>query len=139
MQSKSANIILINDKNEVLLHLRDNKPTIQYPNMWALPGGYVETGETPEQCIVREINEELGVELETVVLLVAAQRSYGFEYTFWARANFRVEDITLTEGQAIRWFSPDEVKSTKLGYEDNAILEDFYKQKLYHITPASTE
>src|SRR5437764_14767623 len=126
---KSTNIILINDKDEVLLHLRDDKPTILYPNMWVLPGGYIEEGEVPEKCIVREIEEELGVELRAVSLFVAAERSYGFEYTFWTVANFRVEDIKLTEGQAIKWFTLDEVRSTQLGYEDNAIVEDFFKKK----------
>ena len=103
MKSKSTNIIIVNDKNEVLLHLRDDKPTILYPNMWVLPGGYIEEGETAEQCIIREIREELGVELKKVYRVIAAQRSYGMEYTFWARASFRIEDIKLTEGQAIRW------------------------------------
>ncbi len=130
MKSKSTNIILVNDNNEVLLHLRDNKPTILYPNMWVLPGGYLEEGETPEQCILREIKEELNIELGMVSFFVAAQRSYGIEFTFWTRAHFRIEDITLTEGQAIRWFTLDEIRNTQLGYEDNAILEDFFKNIL---------
>ncbi len=129
MTSTSSNIILINDKDEVLLHLRDNKPTISCPNMWSLPGGYVEKDETPEQCIIREIHEELGVKLRAVSLFVALQRSYGFENTFWSKANLRVEDILLTEGQAVRWFTLDEIRNTKLGYEDNAILEDFFDKK----------
>ena len=129
MGSTSTNIIIHNDKNEILLHLRDNKPTILYPNRWVLPGGYIEEGETPEQCIIREMIEELGVELTEVSLFLAAQRSYGFEYTFWVRANFRIEAVKLTEGQAIKWFTRDEIAHMELGYEDNAILEEFFKQK----------
>src|SRR5579859_6359738 len=105
MTSQTTSIIIINDRNQVLLHLRDDKPTIPYPNMWGLPGGHIEEGETPSQCILREMKEELGIELEAAPLVVAAQRSFGFEYTFWAKANFQVEDIALTEGQAIRWFT----------------------------------
>lgn len=131
MKSISANIIILNERNEVLLQLRDNKPTISYPNMWALPGGYQEAGETPKQCIQREIKEELGVDLREVSLFVAAQRPYGFENTFWAKANLNIEDITLTEGQAIRWFPFDGIKDMKLGYEDNEILEDFFKKRLF--------
>lgn len=131
MTPKSANIILINDKNDVLLHLRDDKPTISYPNMWVLPGGYIEEGETPEQCIIREIKEELGVELKRVSPVVAVQRFYGMEYTFWTRANFIIEDIQLTEGQAVRWFTLDEIRKTRLGYEDKAIIEDFFQEKAF--------
>ena len=131
MTSKSCNIILLNDEDQVLLHLRDNKPTIMYPNRWVLPGGYIEEDETPEHCILREVKEELGMELSAVSLFVAAQRSYGFEYTFWARASFCLEDIILTEGQAVRWFTRDEIRSMQLGYEDNVILEAFFKQESF--------
>ncbi|MDQ2906678.1 MAG: NUDIX hydrolase [Chloroflexota bacterium] len=131
MKSQSTNIILMNDKNQVLLQLRDDTPTIAYPAMWSLPGGHLEEGEAPEQCIIREMKEELGVELETAPLFVAAQRSYGFEYTFWSKATFHVEDIALTEGQAIRWFPFEEIKNTTLGYEDNTILETFFQEKPY--------
>lgn len=34
-----------------------------YPNHWTLPGGRVETGESPEQALVREVKEELGIKL----------------------------------------------------------------------------
>jgi 8-oxo-dGTP diphosphatase len=129
MKSKSTNIILLNEECKVLLHLRDDKPTILYPNMWVLPGGYIEDGETPEQCVIREMAEELGLELKAVSLFVAAQRSYGFEHTFWARADFCVDDLVLTEGQAIKWFTLDEIRSMKLGYEDNALLEEFFRKK----------
>jgi 8-oxo-dGTP diphosphatase len=125
----STNIIIYNDRDEILLHLRDNKPTILYPNTWALPGGYIEEGETPEQCILREMTEELGIEFKEVSLFLAAQRSYGFEYTFCIRASFRVEEVRLTEGQAIKWFACDEIEQMKLGYEDNAILLDFFQQR----------
>lgn len=129
MGPASTNIIICNNRNEILLHLRDNKPMILYPNAWVLPGGYIEEGETPEQCIIREMTEELGVEFKDVSLFQAAQRSYGFEYTFWIKASFRVEEVRLTEGQAIKWFACDEIEQMKLGYEDNAILHDFFQQK----------
>jgi 8-oxo-dGTP diphosphatase len=130
VKAESTNIILLSSENRVLLYLRDNKPALLYPNMWALPGGYIEEGETPEQCICREIEEELGIKLREVTLFTAAQRSYGIEHTFWARVKFHLEDIVLTEGQAIRWFTFDEIKNTELGYEDNSILDAFFKDVL---------
>lgn len=56
-------IILINNRNEVLLQLRDNDLNISYPNAWTLPGGVVEPQETLEQAAQRELAEETGLHL----------------------------------------------------------------------------
>jgi 8-oxo-dGTP pyrophosphatase MutT (NUDIX family) len=42
-----------------------------YKDHWDIPGGYVETGETPAQAAAREIREELGIETTVGPLLVA--------------------------------------------------------------------
>lgn len=129
MRIDGTNIIFLNEKNEVLLQLRDDKPTIPYPNMWALPGGHRDPHETPRECIVREVKEKLGIELHEVSLFVAAERSYGIEHTYWTHKNFRAEDIHLTEGQGVQWFSYEEIKSLQLIYEDNTILDEFFTQQ----------
>ena len=61
---KIAAIILENEKGEFLLYLRDNKPGIPFPDHWDLIGGHVEEGETPEEALVREVKEELGLNLK---------------------------------------------------------------------------
>ena len=68
---KIAAIILENDKGDILLYLRDNKPGIPFPNYWDLIGGHVEEGETPDQALVREVKEELNIDLK--------------EYTFYKK------------------------------------------------------
>ena len=61
---KIAAIILENDKSGFLLALRDNKPGIPFPDHWDLIGGHVEEGETPEEALVREVKEELNIDLK---------------------------------------------------------------------------
>ncbi len=44
--------------------LRDDDPAIPFPNHWDLPGGGLEHGETAEEGVLREIEEELGLRLK---------------------------------------------------------------------------
>ncbi len=53
-------IALINN-GQVLASLRDDKPNIDFPGMWDLPGGAREASETPFETVAREIKEELGI------------------------------------------------------------------------------
>ena len=55
-------IALICD-GRILIILRDDKPTIPWPNLWELPGGGREGDESPFECVAREVYEELGIHL----------------------------------------------------------------------------
>jgi 8-oxo-dGTP diphosphatase len=128
MKRKGASIIFVNDKKQILLFLRDNIPDIPYPNMWDVPGGHIEKFENPEKCIVREMREEMNLTLDEFELFSKIEFEDRIEYTFWARADFDIEKIELTEGQKLKWFTKDEVKQTQLAYGFNEIVERFYDQ-----------
>ena len=55
--------------DSVLTILRDDKPSIPWPNMWELPGGGREGDESPFECVAREVYEELGIHLTEDFLL----------------------------------------------------------------------
>ena len=61
-------IALICD-GRILTILRDDKPTIPWPNLWELPGGGREGDESPFECVSREVYEELGIHLDEDCLL----------------------------------------------------------------------
>lgn len=128
---EGTNIVMVSSTEEVLLQLRDDKPTIKFPNTWCLPGGYLEPGERPHDCIRREIDEEMGVVLaaDAVHPLVSRRRSYGIEHTFWTEIDLDLDEVVLTEGQRLKWFSRAEVAAHQLGYEDNAILAEFFDRR----------
>jgi len=131
MKRKGSSIIFVNDRKQVLLFLRDNKPDIPYPDTWDVPGGHVEEGERPEECIVREMREEIGVELKGFQLFSEIEFDDRIEYTFCKYENLDVGAIRLTEGQSLRWFTEDEVCRTVLAYGFNRVLENFFQSEFF--------
>ena len=126
MKRLGASIIFVNDKEEILLFLRDDKPGLPYRNMWDVPGGHVELTETPEECIVREMKEEMDLDLKDFQLLCKKEFDDRIEYTYWKKANLNIDKINLLEGQRLKWFTRQEAASTNLAYGFNEILEEFY-------------
>ena len=127
MKRKGASIIFVNDKKQILLFLRDNLPNLPYPNMWDIPGGHVEKFESPEQCIIREMKEEINLILDDFELFSEIEFEDRIEYTFWAQADFVADELELTEGQKWKWFTEEEAKQTQLAYGFNEIVEKFYR------------
>ena len=62
MDFQGCKIALICD-GQILTILRDDKPTIPWPNLWELPGGGREGDESPFECVAREVYEELNIQL----------------------------------------------------------------------------
>jgi mutator protein MutT len=54
--------VIVNEQKEILIDKR--LPTGVMANMWEFPGGKIEADESPEDCIIREIKEEIGVVIE---------------------------------------------------------------------------
>ena len=127
MKRSGASIIFVNDKEKILLFLRDDKPGLPYRNMWDVPGGHVEFGETPKECIVREMKEEMNLDLQDFHLLCKKEFDDRIEYTYWKKINLNISEIDLMEGQCLKWFTRQEAAETKLAYGFNKIVEEFYK------------
>ena len=126
MKREGCSILFVNDQRQILLFLRDDLPHIPYPNTWDVPGGHVEEGETAAQCIVREMKEEMGLELEGFELFSVKEFSDRIEYTFWKSVDLNIDEISLQEGQSLRWFSEEDAGATVLAYGFNEIVAEFY-------------
>ena len=102
----SVAIIVHNDK--ILFLLRDNNPTTVNRNLWQLPGGQTEKGETPLETLRRELTEEISMIPKKLTFLGKTTSS------IWMYAAFlgdeEVEHIALgNEGQELKFFTLREI------------------------------
>ena len=124
---KGCSLIIINDHRQIVLLLRDDIPEIPYPNMWDIPGGAVESGESPKEAIIREIDEEMGMTLDDVYPFSVVRFDDRTEYTYWIKLNLDLKKIHLTEGQRLKWFEENEIKKMNLAFRFNKIVDKFYQ------------
>jgi 8-oxo-dGTP diphosphatase len=114
MLRKVAAVIFVNNKNEILLLLRDDKPSIPYPNTWGLIGGHTEENETCEQALFREVKEEIGYDIENPEFIGKFNdKSGAIVYAYRSSINKKVEELHLTEGQKLCFFSFNDIMQLK--------------------------
>ena len=110
---------IILNKNKYLLQLRDNKKNINSPNHWCFFGGSSNKGETAEECIKRELQEELLINCK-ILKKIYEYLSYKTEtyiYFFHVKPINKIIFSNLNEGQDIGWFSKAQIKKIRKAKE----------------------
>jgi 8-oxo-dGTP diphosphatase len=128
--------ILLNDQGEVLLQQRDHKPGLRYPGYWTLFGGAVEDGETPDDAIVRELWEELELQLPLMFWKhydCPARTVPGIlttvNHLYVGQMKRPLETLTLHEGQAMAYFSEVQSAQLTLAFEQSPVLAAFWRER----------
>lgn len=114
-------VILLN--GEIVLIRRKNEP---YKGMYALPGGFVEIGETTEQAVEREAKEETGLSVKIIEMLGVYSdpsrdpRGHTVSVVFLTTG----EGIPKadTDAEDVKVFAPDSLP--ELAFDHKKIIED---------------
>ncbi len=102
---------LIDIDGRVLIAQRPAGKTLA--GLWEFPGGKVEAGETPEACLIRELDEELGIKVTHACLAPFVFASHAFETMHLLMPLYlcrRWEGfVTAREHTALAWVKPDKL------------------------------
>ncbi len=117
----SAGIIL-NENKKILIGKR-RKPE-KLANKWEFPGGKVESDESPEECLRREIMEEFGIEIRIKNKICEINHEYEFEnirfYVFLAK--WKNGKLNPTDHKEIKWISQDKLRNHDFTPADMKII-----------------
>lgn len=104
-------------RTEALIGLRKSSP---YAGQWALPGGWIESGETPQTGAKRELREETGLSASEFVKIEEEQRKEGKHICFASYVSHGVSAHAGTDIGAVKWVDVDKVPG--LAFNDNASI-----------------
>lgn len=105
-------VALIDVDGRVLLAQRPNGKSMA--GLWEFPGGKVESGETPEEALIRELDEELGIDTWTSCLAPLSFASHRYNEFHLLMPLFACRkwlgQPCSREGQALKWVRPREMR-----------------------------
>lgn len=96
-----------------------------WKDWWEIPGGKIEPDETPEECIVREIKEELATEIKAEKVLTVIDYDYPtFHLTMHCILCSIIKgDLELLEHESALWLTKENLSTVKWLPADEKLLE----------------
>ena len=131
---REVGVIIINEKNEILLEKRS--PTKkQSPNKWGLVAGHIDAGETPDNTMIREIKEEIGIDVsiedleflkivKRIVKYNEKQYNNNFFYTYLLKTKKRISDYTIQKEELteVKYFKIEEIENAARIKDENFVF-----------------
>jgi 8-oxo-dGTP diphosphatase len=112
------------EKNGMLLLAKRNKDD-PLEGKWEFPGGKIEEGETPEECMKRELHEELGIDAEVGEFICSSQ--YQYDHISIELFAFKIKaytgEIVPKDHSEIKWVAPSQFHEYDFPAADKPIIE----------------
>ncbi|MEG0497273.1 MAG: (deoxy)nucleoside triphosphate pyrophosphohydrolase [Carnobacterium sp.] len=128
---KQINVVgaILIENNRILCAQRGETKTLA--KLWEFPGGKIETGETPQEALARELKEELMIEVE-IAAEVFEQTSYSYDFGKVNLTTFicllKKGRPQLTEHIEVKWLRPSELSSLEWAPADIPAVSKLMKE-----------
>ncbi|WP_031528440.1 (deoxy)nucleoside triphosphate pyrophosphohydrolase [Dyadobacter crusticola] len=101
---------------------------LSFPLKWEFPGGKVEQNESDEEALVREIREELNVEIDILYRLPVTTKDQGWREIILVPfvCNLQTTQITLTEHEQIVWLKAEELPTLDWTEADLNVIQSYF-------------
>lgn len=121
----AASVALVRD-GKVLLIKRALAP---YQNLWTFPGGRMEAGETPEQCAIREVQEELGLTIRNpqLAMVQALGRDGTYRLAVFATTDFSGLLRPSDEIAGHKWAEPGMLPALRTTSRLDDVIRECFK------------
>lgn len=117
-------VALVDADGRVLLAQRPEGKSMA--GLWEFPGGKVEPGENPEDTLIRELHEELGIEVKAACLAPLTFASHRYEDFHLLMPLYICRrwtgDVRGREGQALKWVRPTRLRDYPMPPADEPLI-----------------
>jgi nucleoside triphosphatase len=128
-----ASAIIENDKGQILLAQAPN-----WNNKWTMPGGHIDPGETISQAVIREVKEEVGLNVKFIDVIVWGElinskdfhrQAHFIYFDGYCKVTDEEVDLDNVEIKEYKWLSPEEALKLDLADSFPDTIQKFIEYK----------
>jgi 8-oxo-dGTP diphosphatase len=129
-----STVCYVRDKGKILVLHRNKTEVLNNKRFYRGLGGKSEQGESPIDCVKREIKEEAGIEIEPIwkgVVTISSPSSNDWEAHVFMAEGFKGEIISSSEGE-LTWVDESQISNLEMPEGDKELLPLLFEEGKFH-------
>lgn len=129
-QIKTIAGVIKNEKGEILCTLRDKSKYDYVSFKWEFPGGKVEEGETSRETLIRELQEELEIEVEIGNFFYQVEHDYPDFHLSMTLFECKLvsKELKTNVHKEVKWLYPEDIMTLDWAAADIPVAQEIYNK-----------